>query len=187
MPPRLRPFRPLLLALLVLLALPLAACESGGLRTPGQDEYNNDSKRSQVRGRLTGEDGILIFGTDRSRQREDAGGSGIGVNAYLWRASLDTVSFMPLASADPFGGVIITDWFAPPAAPSERFKITVYILGRQLRSDGLRVSVFRQLAQGGVWMDAPVSPRMAAELENRILGRARELRIQSGGTLTAAR
>ena len=99
----------------------------------------------------------------------------------LWRASLDTLSFMPLASADPFGGVIITDWYQPPAAPGERFKVTAYILGRQLRTDGLRVSVFRQLQQGGQWVDAPVSANTASEIENKVLARARELRSQATG------
>jgi len=169
----------------VLMAATLGACGDANLRTPGADEYQQDSRRSRVMGRLSGDDGILVFGTDRSR-RED-GGVGIGVNAFLWRASLDTVSFMPLSSADPFGGVIISDWFAPPSAPGERFKLTVYILGRQLRSDGLRVAVFRQVAQGGVWMDAPTSPGMAGEIEDRILARARELRIQAGGVRSASR
>ena len=103
----------------------------------------------------------------------------LGVNAYLWRASLDTVSFMPLASADPFGGVIITDWYSPPGTTSERFKATAYVMGRQLRSDGIRVSVFRQVRQGNNWLDALVTPATSAELEDRVLARARELRSQS--------
>jgi Domain of unknown function (DUF3576) len=104
----------------------------------------------------------------------------IGVNAFLWRASLDTLAFMPLASADPFGGVIITDWYSPPGAGAERFKATAYVMGRQLRSDGVRISVFRQVRQGQGWTDALVTPATAAELEDRVLARARELRSQSG-------
>jgi len=103
----------------------------------------------------------------------------IGVNSYLWRATLDTLSFMPLASADPFGGVIITDWFQPPTAQGERFKATAYILGRQLRADGVRVVVFRQVQQGAQWVDASVSPATTGEIENKVLARARELRAQS--------
>src|SRR5882724_1817757 len=76
------------------------------------------------------------------------GGGGIGVNSFLWRASLDTVAFMPLTSADPFGGVIISDWYSPPESPDERFKVMVYILGGQLRSDGVRAQVFRQRRGG---------------------------------------
>ena len=108
-----------------------------------------------------------------------SGSGGIGVNSFLWRASLDTVAFMPLVSADPFGGVIITDWYTPPATPDERFKVNVYILGRALRADGIRASVFRQQNQGGTWIDAPVALNTATDLENAILTRARQLR-QSG-------
>ena len=101
-----------------------------------------------------------------------------GINAYLWRASLDTISFMPLASADPFGGIIITDWYAPPETPSERFKLTVYILSRDLRADGLRVTTFRQVRNRfGAWSDAEVNPKTIIDLENNILTRARQLRI----------
>jgi hypothetical protein len=103
------------------------------------------------------------------------------VNAFLWRATLDTLSFMPLASADPFGGVVITDWHAPGGVSNERFKATAYVLGRQLRSDGVRIAVFRQVRGPGGWVDAPVSTSTAAELEDKVLTRARELRSQSAG------
>lgn len=159
----------------------LAACSSAGenMRVPGLDEYSDDSRRSRVRGRLTGEDGILVFGTDRNRQRAAEQATGIGVNAFLWRATLDTLSFMPLASADPFGGVVITDWYSPPGVAGERFRATAYILGRQLRSDGVRIAVFRQELRSGAWVDAPVSTGTAAELEDQVLNRARELRADS--------
>ena len=102
----------------------------------------------------------------------------IPVNSFLWRASLDTLSFMPLISADPFGGVIITDWFTPPESTNERFKMTVYILSRSLRSDGLKVAVFRQTRdESGEWVDGEVSTGTARRLEDGILSRARELRI----------
>jgi len=131
---------------------------------------------------LLGSDGIVLFGgPDYRGQRNDGGGGGgIGVNSYLWRATLDSVSFLPLESADPFGGVIITDWYAPPETPTERFKVTVYILDRSLRADGLRVSVFRQFRQrDGSWVDAPVNSGTAEQFENAILTRARQLRIQT--------
>ncbi|MBT4711321.1 MAG: DUF3576 domain-containing protein [Alphaproteobacteria bacterium] len=110
------------------------------------------------------------------------GGGGIGVNSYLWRASLDTLSFMPLASADPFGGVIITDWFAPPeAGGQERFKLTVFILDQNLRADGIKVSVFRQERQGaGEWLDAVSNAATAVDLENAILTRARQMWLDAG-------
>ncbi len=121
---------------------------------------------------IFGEGGI--FGPDLP---EDSTGGGIGVNNLLWRASLDTVSFMPLVSADPFGGVIITDWYTPPSAPDERFKVNIYILGRALRADGIRASVFRQQMQGGAWVDAPVALNTGTDLENAILTRARQMRL----------
>jgi len=112
--------------------------------------------------------------------KDNAGESGIAVNAFLWRASLDTIAFMPLASADPFGGVIITDWYSPPETPDERFKVNVYILGRMLRADGLKVSVFRQQRNAaGQWNDANVGPEVPGEFENAVLSQARELRLRA--------
>ena len=129
----------------------------------------------QQRRYVGGDDGLLnLFGKDN---KNTGGGSGIGVNGYLWRASLDTLSFMPLASADPFGGVIITDWYTPPETPAERFKMNVYILGRQLRADGIRVAVFRQNRAGNDWIDATVIKTTSVNLENEILNRARQLRF----------
>jgi hypothetical protein len=130
-------------------------------------------------GSLIGDSG-LVFGTNKNKSDDGGGGGGaLGVNAYLWRGALDTLSFMPLSSADPFGGVIITDWYQPPGSPDERFKATAYILGRQLRSDGVRVTIFRQVLQNGQWVDAQVSPATVGEIEGRVLARARELRTQS--------
>lgn len=171
---------------LALLLLPILVGACSQTRQVGNDEYTDDSRRARVQGRLSGSDGILLFGTDRTNRDGggDQSGTGLGVNAYLWRAALDTLSFMPLSSADPFGGVIITDWYTPSAANGERFRATAYILGRQLRSDGVRVSVFRQELHNGVWQDAPVSSATSAELEDKVLARARELR---SGQATAAR
>ena len=108
------------------------------------------------------------------------GGPGIGVNSYLWRATLDTVSFMPLSSADPFGGVIITDWYSPPDQPNERFKVNIFILGRELRADGVRASVFRQKRDGSQqWIDAAVDQATGTDLENAILTRARQMRLST--------
>ncbi len=102
----------------------------------------------------------------------------IGVNSFLWRATLDTIDFMPLASADPFGGVIVTDWYVNPEEPSERFKATVYILDSRLRADGLKVNIFRQAYQPGPgWIDQQSDPDTGLEIENAILTKARQLRI----------
>lgn len=103
----------------------------------------------------------------------------VTVNAYLWRAALDTVTFMPLVQADPYGGVILTDWYSPPATPSERFKVNLYILDAALRADGVRATVFRQELKNGVWIDAPVTAETGTQLEDTILTRARQLRQQS--------
>ncbi len=100
----------------------------------------------------------------------------IGVNSYLWRASLDTLSFMPLVQADSAGGVIVTDWYSNPENPAERMKMTVSILDTDLRADALRVAASRQVAHGGGWVDAPVQAATVQKLEDIILTRARELR-----------
>ena len=104
----------------------------------------------------------------------------IGVNGYLWRATLDTLSFMPLASADPYGGVVITDWYVNPEAPGERFKCTVYILDARLRADGLNVAVFKQNRNAaGEWIDAPSAGETETQIENAILDKARRLRLSN--------
>jgi hypothetical protein len=100
----------------------------------------------------------------------------IGVNAYLWRASLDTLSFAPLAQADSNGGVIVTEWYVNPQNPTERAKISVAILDRDLRADALRVLASRQTLQNGQWIDAPVTAATVQRLEEIILTRARDLR-----------
>ncbi len=104
----------------------------------------------------------------------------IGVNAYLWRATLDTLAFMPLQSADPFGGVVTTDWYQNPEQPNERFKVTVYILDSRLRADGLNVTVFKEASNGaGGWVSAPSSDQTSTDIENAILTRARQLRLSN--------
>lgn len=100
----------------------------------------------------------------------------IGVNAYLWRAALETVNFAPLASADSNGGVIVTDWYANPSNPGERVKMTITILDQDLRADALRVAANRQVSQGGAWVDAPVQAATVQKLEDIILTKARDLR-----------
>lgn len=100
----------------------------------------------------------------------------IGVNSYLWRASLDALSFMPLLQADSAGGVIVTDWYINPSSPSERVKVSVAILDQDLRADALRVAASRQVSQGGTWVEAPVQAATVQKLEGIILTKARDLR-----------
>jgi hypothetical protein len=100
----------------------------------------------------------------------------IGVNAYLWRAALDTLSYAPLTQTDSNGGVIVTDWYTNPNSPNERVKVTATILDRDLRADALRVAASRQVLQNGSWVDAPVAAATVQKLEEIILTRARDLR-----------
>lgn len=137
--------------------------------TTGEDIYGEKES-------VFGGDGFSIFGGKNKKSAED-GSTGIGVNSFLWRASLDTVSFMPLASADPFGGVIITDWYSSEEKPDERFKLNVFILDKQLVSNGVSVKAFRQVKSRGNWKDSSVTEETARQLEDAILTRARQLRV----------
>ncbi len=105
----------------------------------------------------------------------------IGVNAYLWRATLDTLSFMPLAQTDSNGGVVVTDWYIDPNTPGERMKLTVSILDQDLRADAVRVAASRQVSQNGAWVDAPVKAATVQKLEEIILTKARDLRRMAIG------
>ena len=116
---------------------------------------------------------------NRAAQQADLAASRvttIGVNSYLWRATLDTLSFMPLVQTDSNGGVVVTDWYVNPAAPTERVKVTVSILDQDLRADAVRVAALRQVNQGGQWVAAPVQAATTQRLEDIILTRARDLR-----------
>ena len=131
--------------------------------------------------RAGGEDSGILFVFPRPRARRGDGGVGIGVNPFLWRGALLTLGSLPLASADPFGGVIITDWYSPANAPGERFKESVFIFSRDLRSDAVRVNVFRQISRDGRWVDAPVSPAVPIELQTKVLHEARRLQAKGRG------
>lgn len=137
--------------------------------TTGDDIYGEKES-------VFGGNGLNLFGGKNKKGAED-GSSGIGVNSFLWRASLDTVSFMPLASADPFGGVIITDWYSSAEKPDERFKLNVFILDKQLVSNGVSVKAFRQVKSRNGWTDSTVTAETARQLEDAILTRARQLRV----------
>jgi Domain of unknown function (DUF3576) len=184
MPPR--PFTAWITPAVCLTVLMLAGCNSDRLQ-PNPTPANYQGLGSGSAGdpsvnRMGGEDSGIIFGINKNRGDGATGGSaggGIGVNAFLWRGALDTISFMPLASADPFGGVIITDWYTPPGTSGERFKATVYILSRDLRSDGVKVNIYRQVLDNrGQWVDAPVSQSTVSDIENKVLARARTMREQ---------
>jgi hypothetical protein len=180
----------------VLLTLAALVMGTGlvGCSTPGKNpEFTvYDPKDQRIRdryGTILGTEGVTLLSTEKPALGEldgqgggsggAGGGGGIGVNAYLWRGTLDTISFMPLASADPFGGLIITDWYEPPESPNERLKLQVQIRDQSLRADGLKVSVFRQVRNGSEWTNAAVDPATATSLEDKILTRARELRVST--------
>lgn len=176
-------FRHFIIAGALIMALP--ACSTveteakypSGMDRAAQADENDIYSDSPS---IFGDGGLGLFGNKRDKE-DSAGQTGIGVNSYLWRASLDTVSFMPLASADPFGGVILTDWYSPPETPNERLKLNVFILDRQLRTDGIQVKVFRQVRSGGEWRDAEVAEDTARKLEDAILTRARQMRVAQLG------
>jgi hypothetical protein len=105
----------------------------------------------------------------------------IGVNSFLWRASLDTLQFMPMAQVDSAGGVIVTDWFQNPGQTEERIKVTVAIMDGALRADAVQVSANRQIYDNGRWVEAPVRAGTVQRLEEIILQRARALRQAAAG------
>ncbi len=157
----------------------LAGCSSIETDSKNYPKDAEDMRRAE-RGKIFGEDGINLFGG--GSKEDDKKGGGIGVNSFLWRASLDTLSFMPITQADPFGGVILTDWYEDAGAKGERFKVNVTILDDRLRSDGIRVAVFKQkLDETNTWRDSEVAKTTATDLENAILTRARQLRIKQTG------
>ncbi|WP_407066106.1 DUF3576 domain-containing protein [Acetobacter sp.] len=143
------------------LLLGLTACSAG----------DKASDLTAPRNQLLKEDRSATGGDDQL---------GGGVNAYLWRGALDTLSFMPISTADAVGGFILTDWYTPPAAHGERFKITAYVLDKRLRSDALRVSVFRQVREGDEWADVPPAANTSSDITSKILARARQLRADNG-------
>lgn len=165
----------LLGGVLTLATLSLQGCSGAETKA----EYPRSQGNQVIRGEretIWGEGGFSILGG--KNKDANTGTTGIGVNSFLWQASLETLSFMPLASADPFGGVILTDWYIPDENQNERFKVNTYILDRRLRADGIRVSVFRQsLTEDRGWVDQEQNDAMARELENAILIKARQLRM----------
>lgn len=168
-------FSSILLILFLGTPLFLTACgsiESEAKYPTGADRASTNDDIYAEAPSIFGPGGLRILGG-----ADDEGETGIGVNAYLWRASLDTISFMPLDSADPFGGVITTEWYSPASTPNERLKVNVLILSKALKSDGVQAKVFKQQKTGSGWRDIPVAIETERELENAILTRARQLRV----------
>ena len=187
---RLIPFSARLLPAALIAVLALAGCSSPNVKanpTPVDFMGLGSGSNGDISvNRYGGNDSGTVFGIGKGVNKDEGGtgggGTGIGVNAFLWRGALDTIAFMPLASADPFGGVIITDWYTPPGTSGERFKATIYILSKDLRSDGLRVNIYRQVLQNGQWADATVADSTVGDIENKVLARARHMREQLQAT-----
>ena len=160
-------------AVMALVAPMVGACGGGdNIRRVGESRAGQGT---EVRSTVTPEGRRRVF------TRRGSGRS-VPVNGYLWRAALDSTAFMPLISADSLGGAIITDWYSPPESPAERFKLTVLVQGAELRSDGVKVTVFKQRRDAkGNWADAKVARNTGFDFENVILARARDLRDQSRG------
>ncbi len=170
---------------LALLALSGCADEKAGNRPyePCDPVYDDNCRdqRGRAEGSLTDTFGTAEYGNVSFGEygTSDPLGRGTNVNKHLWMASLDTLSFLPVSSTDPFTGVIATDWSAAPNAPNERLKVTAYVRATTLTADSLRVAVFREeLSDSGVWVAAPVDAATPRQLEDAILTRARQLRRQ---------
>ena len=166
----------------VLAAFAVGACSDTKLDLPRKRRAGEIGRQTQSDQTQTifGDGGLFGSSAKDAPTTQTGAGGGLAVNTYLWRATLDTVSFLPVSSADPFGGVIITDWYAPPETPNERFKLNVYVLGQALRADGVKVTVFRQVLDSmGTWRDARVEADTARQLEDAILTRARQLRNET--------
>jgi hypothetical protein len=163
---------------LVLLSSSLIFASAGCSNFNSKTEYPKTKEERELErmGKLTGEDGFVLFG---GKKRGSSAADAINVNAYLWRAGLDVIHFMPLVSADPFGGTILTDWYVSPNNPNERMKINIFITSAELRSDAVKVSAFRQIKKNGVWQDTSPNAGFTAGLEEKILLRARQIKYSS--------
>jgi uncharacterized lipoprotein len=153
----------------------LAGCAQQNSEVSHEYPKTWEERQKADMGKLTGSDGFVIAGGSSSK----ASNKGIGVNAYLWGATLDFIHKMPLASADPFGGIIMTDWYQVPNQQDVRYKLNVYILGSEMRSDSLRVRVTKHvILQDGLWHEVDADS-LAAEIEDKILLRAREIKYKN--------
>lgn len=164
-------------SVLLAAAAGLSGCGDDGTeprRTPTNAELEREGLGDDFRGTDGSSLSELFVGTE-----EEGTGQNLRVNKYIWRGALDTLSFLPLASTDPFSGVIVTDWGTPAGgeAAEERFKVTVYIADERLTPDTLRVAVFREIRGRQGWESAPVGETLPRQIEDSILTRARQLRI----------
>ena len=169
--------RAVALTVATLLALP--SCSMFKADADTAYPKSEEDRRRERNGKITGEEGLVVGTSDKDKE---SGKNPLGVNSFLWRATLDTLAFLPITAADPFGGTILTDWYEDADAPGERYKVNVLILDRQLRADSLKISTFRQKKdKAGNWVDAPTDAKIGRKLEDTVLTRARELRVNQLG------
>ncbi len=143
------------------------------------DDYpksEQEQKWDEV-GSIAGEEG-LVFRPGRIKN-ESTKAAGCSINKYLWQASINTLSVIPLASADSNGGVIITEWYSPPATPNFRFKINIFIKDDVIHPDAIEVKVFEEVLKNKQWVMNENTSNLAITLEDKILRRAREIYINS--------
>lgn len=155
----------------------LAAC-AGSVQAPDPNPSPADAPKGP--GLFSGKSGNLLDSFRSETSENGVTGGKLGVNGYLWRASLEAISFMPLASADGNTGVIITDWYTNTKRPNERLKANILILGKSLRPQALKVTLFKQMNGADGWKDTPVSKETSRKLEDTILTKARALRVEAG-------
>jgi hypothetical protein len=131
-------------------------------------------------GGLFGKKASLNFFGNENNSQQSTVGVGLPVNPYLWRASIETISFMPLASTDPFAGTIITDWYTAENSFGERCKLNIFINGADMKTDNLKVSSFCQSLKNNQWVNSPSNSEDNIRLENAILNEAKKLKLTSG-------
>ena len=123
---------------------------------------------------------LNLFENNNNSENTSAGIIGMPVNPYLWRASLNTIDFMPLSSTDPFAGTIITDWYTAETNLGERCKLNIFINGKDLKTNNLKVSSFCQTLKNNQWVNIPSQIEENIKLENVILNEAKKLKLTSG-------
>jgi hypothetical protein len=167
------------ISLILLAGVFLVSCSNTKV-TKTQSQGTVKERRRDRDGKIFGDD-VTLWTSDRKRDVQAGAGTGIGVNAHLWHGALETASFLPIASADPFGGVIITDWYTSEKSPNERIKLNIFILDRLLRSDAIKVTVFNEKWNEAKkqWVAVSSDRKVAMDLENVILTKARRLRISN--------
>ena len=137
--------------------------------------------RLQTGGGLFGKKSLSFTGIVNQEEESNSGVANLGmaINIYLWQGALDTISFMPLSSADPIGGTIITDWYSLESNENERCKLNVFIMGSELMTQNLRVTSFCQNYKNEKWINTTIDSENNTKLENAILNKAKKLKLQS--------